>query len=85
MRRQAQQVSVEAESPRYLSYPTRLEAEDFEAILAQAVDPEASYRVEGWILRAMADELLRLRASVRPEKRHQRDVLPGQTSFLEES
>lgn len=71
--------------PRYLSYPTVLEAEDFEAILDQAIDPEASYRVEGWILRAMAAELLAHRAGRPRTVAAAPRMLPGQLSFLEES
>jgi len=77
-----------ADSPRrYASCPTRLEAPDFEAILAQAVDPEAEYRVEGWILAALAGELLEMRAGRAkrpkdgkpPKPRPSRPrVLPGQ-------
>lgn len=71
---------------RYLSYPTRLQSEDFEQILAQAVDPEARYQVEGWILRAMADELLKLRAGSRPIRRHDAYAdSPGQRRLFEEA
>lgn len=71
--------------PRYDSYPTRLDERDFQAVLDQAVDPEAFYRVEGWILRAMAAELLASRAGGRPKKGHEAsDDLPGQLHLFGE-
>jgi hypothetical protein len=48
---------VNADAPR-----EGLSVDDCRAILAQAVDPDAPYRIEGWILRAMADELLAYKA-----------------------
>ena len=49
--------------------PEGLTVLDLQAILTQAVDPEARYLIDGWILRALADELLSHRAGTARKKR----------------
>lgn len=49
-----------------VSYPEKLDVRDLEAILAQTVELHLSYRIDGWILRAMAGELLALKAGPTP-------------------
>ena len=58
---------------RYLSYPTVLDVADFSAILDQCVEPDACYRLEGWVIRAMATELLANRAGRSKVVRHRDD------------
>lgn len=72
------------ESPprRPASSPKRLTRPDLEAIVDQATDPDASYRVDGWVLMALAGELLEIRAGA-PRERAAREAmdLPGQLAL----
>lgn len=63
--------------------PTGLTVLDFEAILAQAVDPDAVYKIDGWILIAMAKELFDLRTrSTKPRRQPRaKKTLPSQMSL----
>lgn len=69
---------------RLIRFPTRLTIEDLQAIVAQATDPDSSYRVDGWLLMALAGELLELRAGLPREKapRRGRD-LPNQATLFD--
>lgn len=67
---------------RLVSHPTRLTLEDLRAILEQASNPDSAYRIDGWILMALAGELLAIRAGV-PRERAPREpgLLPGQMAL----
>lgn len=47
----------------------RLTDADVEAILAQAVDPDRRYSIEGWVLISLAESLLEERARCRVRRR----------------
>lgn len=76
-------MSDQSRQRRLINFPTRLTIEDLQAIVDQATDPESSYRVDGWIIQAIAGELLELRAGMPREKPRRGRDLQGQATLFD--